>query len=58
MEKDTGGNATGSKILPVGINNKDKLMSTQMLSSNDRKKKPTNETKQNYMEMKEEKERI
>lgn len=45
MEKDTGGNATGSKTVALGTNNKDKLMSQQMLTSNDRKKTHTNETK-------------
>lgn len=38
--KDTGSNATGSKILPVGINSKDKQMSWEILTSNDRKKPP------------------
>lgn len=37
-QKDTRGNATGSKILSVGISNNDKLMSWQMLTSNDGKK--------------------
>lgn len=65
MGKDTGGNATAtrSKILAVGINNKVKLTSWQMLSSNRKKKtkttpNQTNETKQNYMDRKEGKERI
>lgn len=58
MGKDTGVNATGNKTLTVGINNKGKLMSWQMLTSNNRQKKPNthklNKTKQKK-EMKEEK---
>jgi len=46
MGKDTGGNATGSKTSAVRTNNKDKLMSWQMLTSNDRKKE-TPQIKQN-----------
>lgn len=51
--KDIRGNATGSKILPIGINSKDEQMNWQILSSNDRKNTP-NETKKNYIEMKRE----
>lgn len=49
LRKDIGSNATGSKILPVGINSKDKRMSWQILTSNETEKNPTNEIK-NFIE--------